>query len=80
MQITATELKNNLGKYLALAEQEDIQITKNGRSTVKLSGTNKERLNRVRSVYGTLSNDISLDQARMEMLTRKLGYEVWEFY
>ena len=80
MQITATELKNNLGKYLELAEREDIQITKNGRSTVKLSGTNKERLNRVRSVYGTLSNGISLDQARMEMLTKKLGYEVWEFY
>ena len=76
MQITATELKNNLGKYLALAEQEDIQITKNGHSIVKLSSTNKERLKRVRSVYGTLSNDISLDQARMEMLSKKLGYEI----
>ena len=31
MTITATELKNNLGKYLILAATEDIFITKNGR-------------------------------------------------
>ena len=30
MTITATELKNNLGKYLILAATEDIFITKNG--------------------------------------------------
>ncbi len=29
MAITATELKNNLGKYLILAATEDIFITKN---------------------------------------------------
>ena len=32
MTITATELKNNLGKYLILAATEDIFITKNGYS------------------------------------------------
>ena len=31
MSITATELKMNLGKYLQLAESEDIFITKNGK-------------------------------------------------
>ena len=30
MSITATELKANLGKYLQMAETEDIYITKNG--------------------------------------------------
>ena len=30
MSITATELKLNLGKYLLLAEKEDVFITKNG--------------------------------------------------
>ena len=75
MQITATEL-NNLGKYLELAEKEDIQITKNGRSIVNISSANKERLKRVRSVYGTISKNITLDQARLERLTEKLGYEI----
>ena len=32
MTITATELKNNLGKYLILAATENIFITKNGYS------------------------------------------------
>lgn len=31
MSITATELKNNLGRYLLLAAQEDVFITKNGK-------------------------------------------------
>ena len=31
MSVTATELKMNLGKYLMLAETEDVFITKNGK-------------------------------------------------
>ena len=37
MSITATELKSNLGKYLMLAETEDIYITRNGKVVAKLS-------------------------------------------
>ena len=35
MSITATELKSNLGKYLKLAENEDIFITRNGKVVAK---------------------------------------------
>ena len=34
MSITATELKNNLGKYLLLSAKEDVFITKNGKVAV----------------------------------------------
>ena len=34
--ITATELKNNLGKYLEIARSEDVAITKNGVCIAKL--------------------------------------------
>jgi len=37
MIINATELKNNLGKYLRAAEREDIIITSNGRKIARLS-------------------------------------------
>jgi prevent-host-death family protein len=37
MIINATELKNNLGKYLRLSVREDIIITSNGRKVAKLS-------------------------------------------
>lgn len=37
MIVNATDLKNNLGKYLRLAAREDIFITSNGRKVAKLS-------------------------------------------
>ena len=37
MSITATELKNNLGKYLLLSATEDVFITKNGKIIAKLT-------------------------------------------
>lgn len=36
MRISTTDLQNSFGKYLALVEQEDIIITKNGKSVAKL--------------------------------------------
>jgi prevent-host-death family protein len=37
MKATATQMKNNLGKYLKIAENEDVIITKNGKDIVCLS-------------------------------------------
>ncbi|MBV1881806.1 MAG: type II toxin-antitoxin system Phd/YefM family antitoxin [Pseudomonadales bacterium] len=36
MQITATELKNRLGRYLDAAEQEPVRIQKSGREKAVL--------------------------------------------
>ena len=44
MSITATELKANLGKYLQLAEFEDIYITKNVKVVAKLSNPNVDKV------------------------------------
>jgi prevent-host-death family protein len=41
MEITATELKNNLGKYLTAAADEDIVITKNGKVIAHLVGPDR---------------------------------------
>ena len=43
MFITATELKTNLGKYLILAETEDIYITRNGKVVAKLSNPYQDK-------------------------------------
>jgi prevent-host-death family protein len=37
MRVNATDLQNAFGKYLSLAEKEDIIITKNGKSVAKLT-------------------------------------------
>ncbi len=71
MTITATEFKVNLGKYLVLAETEDIFISKNGRVSVKLVNSNQDKVEAMRSLFGSIPKDISLEEARDERLSRK---------
>ena len=70
MSITATELKLNLGKYLLLAATEDIFITKNGKIVAKLSNPNQDRVDMAKSLFGVLSQDVSLEEAKNERLDR----------
>ena len=68
MSITATELKENLGKYLMLAETEDIFITKNGKVIAKLTSPHKSRLEAARSLFGILPKDTDFDAIKAERL------------
>ena len=71
MSITATELKENLSKYLKLAETEDIYITKNGKVVAKLSNPNTDKVKIAESLIGILPQYITLEDAQKERL-RKL--------
>ncbi len=70
MSITATELKLNLGKYLKLAEYEDIFITRNGKIVAKLSNPNAERVEMAKSLLGVIPSDITLEEAREERISK----------
>ena len=70
MFITATELKNNLGKYLDLAIKEDIIITKNGKYIAKLTSATRDKQSVAESLIGILPSDITLEEARRERLQR----------
>jgi prevent-host-death family protein len=70
MFISATEFKNNLGKYLTLAAKEDIYITKNGKSIAKLTSPTHDKVEMAKSLFGILPADVSLEQAREERLSR----------
>jgi len=52
IQITATDFKTNLGKYLVLAEHEDILITKSGKGIVKLVGVKPDKVKGIESLFG----------------------------
>ena len=62
MSITATELKQNLGKYLMLSLTEDIFITKNGKIVAKLTNPYQTRVETATSLFGVLPNDMTLDE------------------
>ena len=69
MSITATELKNNLSKYLLLASTEDIYITRNGKVVAKLSNPYQDRLDIAESLFGSVPATITLEEAREERLS-----------
>ena len=70
MSITASELKMNLGKYLLLSATEDIFITKNGKIIAKLTNPFQNRVDLVESLVGVLKDDITLEEAREERLSK----------
>ena len=70
MSITATELKKNLGKYLLLAETIDIFITRNGKVVAKLTNPNQDRVNMAESLFGSLSDDRTLEESKKERLSK----------
>lgn len=66
MSITATEFKMNLGKYLMLSQTEDIYITKNGKVVAKLSNPNQDRVDIAKSLFGSIPDDMTLEEAQKE--------------
>ena len=68
MSVTATELKNNLGKYLLLSATEDIFITKNGEVVAKLTNPYEDRVKTVKSLFGILPKDADIEAVRQERL------------
>ncbi|NLW55216.1 MAG: type II toxin-antitoxin system Phd/YefM family antitoxin [Firmicutes bacterium] len=65
MIITSTEVQNNFGKYLRLAEQEDIIITKNGKKVarlVKFSENDDYIIREGSSAYGHEGMQVSYEE------------------
>ena len=56
MTITATEFKLNLGKYLEMVDEEEIIITKNGKSIARLSKPESEKIALLDSLVGVAVN------------------------
>ena len=72
MQITATELKTNIGRYLALAEKQDIVLTKNNRPIAKLTNTREDKTSILDSLIGIIpDNGFTIEDAKDERLARQ---------
>ena len=79
MLIALSDLKVNVGKYVDLADTEDVIITKYGKPAAKIIRYNKEpwylkklpdKITSVDNLFGTLPDDIDLDDVRTERLTK----------
>ena len=79
MHVTLSDLKVNVGKYVDLAETEEIIITKYGKPTAKIIRYDKEpwylkkipeKITSVEQIFGTLPSDIDLEDIRTERLSK----------
>ena len=71
MSITATELKNNLGKYLLLAATEDVYITQYGKIIAKLSNPFQDRMKIAESLIGILPQTMTYEEAKEARLNEE---------
>jgi prevent-host-death family protein len=79
MQVALSDLKVNVGKYVDLAETQDIIITKYGKPAAKIIRFDKEpwylkkmpeQIKSVEQLFGTLPNDIDLEDVKTERLSK----------
>lgn len=73
MLVTATDFKTNLGKYLALVNQEDVYITRNGKYIAKLVRSDDKVVDSLIGVLSDAPADITAKSIREERLSR---YEI----
>jgi len=78
VQITLSDLKVNVGKYVDLADTQDVIITKYGAPVAKIIRYDKEpwymkkmpdKITSVEQLFGTLPNDVDLDEIKTGRLS-----------
>lgn len=67
-QISVSELKTNAGKYVSMAQTQDILITKNGKLIARLTTAKPDKVAAAKALFGILPSDVSIDESREERL------------
>jgi prevent-host-death family protein len=71
IQITTSQLKSNIARYIALVEKEDILITRNGKTVARLIGQKADKVAIAKSLFGILKgSDIDEKALKDERLAR----------
>ena len=64
MAITVNEFKDNVDRYLAMAQTEDLFITLDGKVIAKLSNPDSDKVAIAKSLFGLLPQDMTLEESR----------------
>jgi prevent-host-death family protein len=70
MQISLSELKIGAEKYIDLADEQDIYVTRDGKPVAKIISAKTDKVAAAMSLFGILPHSVDLDSARMERLSR----------
>jgi antitoxin (DNA-binding transcriptional repressor) of toxin-antitoxin stability system len=78
MHVALSELKTNVGKYVDLADKQDIYITRNGKLVAKIVGTNRDRVTDMKSLFGIAKLPKDYDNPDYDSNYKKLRDERME--
>ena len=67
--VTATEFKQNLGRFLALASEQDVEVTKNGQVVAILTHPNRDKSAIIDSLNGLFHGYVDLAADRDERIS-----------
>ena len=70
MVVTATEFKTNFGKYLELVAQEDVFITRNGKTIAKVVNPQISAVDSLRGLLKDAPADLDQNTVREERLSK----------
>lgn len=78
MEVTSTEVQNNFGTYLKLAQIEDVHITRNGKRVAVLQAYNSSQGKEEPPIYGEIPPQLSLEEFMTLIAESDLRYEYIE--
>lgn len=74
MQISIEELAENTEKYVKLAEDVEVKISRNGQAVARLTGVETPKMKAAKALKGILAGkDVDLDKLRMERIVKKVN-------
>ena len=75
MQVSVSELKTNVGKFIDLADEQDVYITKNGKQVAKIVSTRRDRVAEMKSLFGIAKLPSEYDDPNYDPDYKKLRDE-----
>jgi len=75
MQVSVSELKINVGKFIDLADEQDVYITKNGKQVAKIVSTRRDKVAELKSLFGIAKLPPEYDDPNYDPYYKKLRDE-----
>ena len=75
MQVSVSQLKTNVGRYIDLADMQDVYITKNGKQVAKIVSTKRDRVAEMKSLFGIVRLPSEYDDPNYDPDYKKLRDE-----
>lgn len=68
IRISLSDLEANTEKYVTLAQEQDVFITRNGKLVARLTTAKADKVEAARALFGLLPPDVDLNKSRGERL------------